>query len=164
MRILAPILLALSSGLLAACGAHQAPQTTTLPPEYTQPVFIESLQGNSVLVTNLPMQVRSSGMRVADLRTETNTVLRISREQLDRRMLSGGSGSGGASQYELRYSVTYVVTRDARELFDPVTLTRTTIYTPDGRGGPANNQETDMLGQALAREVVRDMKRRMGIR
>ena len=77
------LILGLTLTILAGCASNEGFSTGGLPsriPQQLYHIYIETNEPESPLHEALRQEFRAQGMRVADMRTETKSVMRISRE------------------------------------------------------------------------------------
>ncbi len=129
-------------------------------PQELHTLYIETMEPDNALHRVLRQELMSKGVRVQDMRTQTDAILRVSRERIERRA-SGASSSNRA--YRLIYSATYVATFEGRELFFPETLDVYRDYTASSSSntGGMRNAEEDAIVENLASDLARKMVRKL---
>jgi outer membrane lipopolysaccharide assembly protein LptE/RlpB len=151
--------------ILAGCASNEGFSTGGLPsriPQSLYHIYIETNEPDSALYQALRQEFMSQGMRVADMRTETNAVLRVSRESIERRSSSGAN----SREKQIIYTATYVATVDGKELFFPETLNTYRNYTSSGggggnQGGMGGSFEESSIVDQLARDMARQIMRKL---
>jgi outer membrane lipopolysaccharide assembly protein LptE/RlpB len=150
--------------ILTGCASDGGFSTGGLPPRMPPQLYnlyIETNEPDSALHRALRQELMAQGVRVADMRPETNTILRISREGVERRAGPAGSGRDAPREYQLIYTATYVVTVDGRELFFPETLNTYRNYTASGGGGSAAGMGQSFEESSILDTLARDMSRQI---
>jgi len=119
------------------------------------PPSLEStfIQGDpySVLVRELRYFLKEGGSDVTDVRAQAKAVIRILRDQINRRTLSVGS-TGKVTEYQLVHSVSFdVIDSEGRNLVKPQEMNVVRNYLYD---------ENEVLGTANQEAVLVDDMRR----
>jgi outer membrane lipopolysaccharide assembly protein LptE/RlpB len=144
-------------------GGHGGGLPSRLPPELYR-LYIETTEPDSAFYRAMRQELMAQGIRVADLRTDTNAILRISREYVERRAGSAGSGDRNAPrEYQLTYTATFVVTVDGDELLFPETVSAYRNYTAGSGPGSSmmRSAEEDAIVENLAHDMARQAMRRL---
>lgn len=147
---------ALFAMLLTGCGFHLRGSDDGLPLPPT------AVTGEAMaLQVELRRLLRAGGTSVADAPGETQWVVRLQREAIDRRVLSVGS-TGKVEEYELNYAATFVFEDKDGKPRGPsqtVSLTRSYGFSESAVLGKDAEQET--LLKEMRRDVASQIARRL---
>lgn len=164
MRALILGLALIVGGCASSGGGSNSGGLPSRMPLALQNIYIETHDSNSEYYQALRQELMTQGSRVAEIRTETNTILRISRENIERRASSMGSSDRNAPrEYQLIYTATYVVTVNGKELFFPENLMTYRNYTVSGGSNSSmmRGAEEASIVQNLARDMARQTIRKL---
>ena len=141
-------LLALAMAGVSGCG-FKLRGAEELPPAMAF-TFIQGKQ-NSELVRELRHGLETAGARVTEQRAEASAVLRVIKEQFDRRVLSVG-GNAKVAEYELNYQVRF----DLQDPQGKVLMKEQTVNLVRDYF----NDETQVIGKADEEALIREEMRR----
>ncbi len=160
MPKLIPGMLALAAAtlVLSACGFHR--QGVAPLPQTIKQVYIDSEDAFTDFQSDLRTALGNAGATLAPARDRASATLRISKDETGRRVLSV-SARNTPREYEIFYTVTYSVTVDGKEVLEPQTLLLTRDYSFDEQALLAKEEEEDVLRQAMARDLVGIVMRRL---
>ncbi len=152
------VLVAVCCATLAGCGFRlqgRAPLAPSLAVTY-----IDAENPQSDFVQELRKSLRASGVRLAGSRTEAAAVVTLERDVFGERVLSV-SGRNLPREYELTYTVKFGVRAGGRELIAPEELTVSRELSFDERIALAKEREKEIQRDALARDLVGLVMRRL---
>src|SRR5262245_49300195 len=144
--------------LLAACGFHR--QGVIPLPASMQTTYIDTKDERSVFMLQLTRALEDQGAKLSTTREAASAELVITRDDTGRRVLSV-SATNTPTEYEIYYIVTWSVRSGGREVLEPQTLHVTRDYSFNEEALLAKEQEEDILRQALARDLVGIVMRRL---
>ena len=152
------IILALVLAAAGGCG-YQLRGTASLPPELGA-VHVTGLRDISAAVVRM---LDGAGVRVEPAGDPAGTVLHISDERLDRRVLSVNPDTGKESEFELAYHVTFRVTgAEGEELVPRQTVSLLRDYVFDARAVLGKNREQETLHAEMRRDAAARIVGRIG--
>lgn len=143
---------------LAGCG-FQLQGKAPLPATFAN-TYVESGDVQSDFVQSLRRSLLGAGVKVARRAEGSSAVVRVIDDRLEERVLSV-SGTNAPREYELVYTVKFAVTSDGRELVAPEEVSATREFSFDERILLAKEREKELLGEALARDLVGIVMRRL---
>jgi LPS-assembly lipoprotein len=156
---------ALLTSLLVACG-FQLQGRVTLAPALGA-TFVEAENPQSEFVQQLRNALRSSGVTLVDTMTGARTIVTLERDAFSERVLSV-SGRNLPREYELIYAVRFAVreresagSAPSRERIAPEDLTVSREMSFDERAALAKEREKEVQREALARDLVGLVMRRL---
>lgn len=151
----------LAAALLAspACG-FQLQGVTTFPAELSA-VYLDVPDQNSDLAFQLHRSLSAAGIELARDAREATATIRIAAENYGRRVKSV-SALNRPTEIEVYYEVEYLVLTPEETLVPREPLARTRIFPFSERDILGNQQEEDLLRDALARELAGIITRRLG--
>jgi LPS-assembly lipoprotein len=144
--------------LLSACGFHL--QGRTPLPEPLKVTFVVAEDSQSEFVLGLRKALLSSGAKLARVDTEASGVVQVLKDEVTERVLSV-SASNIPREYELTYTVRFSVRTGSDELLSPQEVALTRDYSFDERTLLAKEHEEAILREALARDLVGIVMRRL---
>jgi LPS-assembly lipoprotein len=147
--------LALSVG---ACG-FRLEGAGSLPGTMTR-TFVDSPTRNSAFVSSLRDALRQRGSELVDSAAQADSVLVISSDDTGQRVLSV-SARNIPREYEIYYAVTVSLRSGTTSLMEPETIIVTRAYTYDETQVLGKSAEEDLLREALARDLARQVLRRI---
>lgn len=150
--ILVPALLA------ASCGFHL--QGAVRPPAAMERTYIEAEDRYTLFYRELRNQLQAAGVTVVDTPAEATATLSILSDETDQRVLSV-SARNVPTEYEVYYSVEYALAGGGRSLLSPQFITLTRDYTYDETLVLGKAREEAVLREALVRDLVRVVIRRL---
>ena len=155
---MAPVLALVIVAAIAGCG-YQLRGTALLPPELGA-VHITGPRDISIAIARL---LDGAGVRVEPTRDSAGTMLQISDEQLDRRVLSIHPDTGKESEFELAYRVKFRVTdADGEELVPEQTVSLLRDYVFDVRAVLGKRREQEVLHAEMRRDAAARIVERIG--
>ena len=137
-------MLGLAVLLIAGCG-FQLQGALSVPAEMKS-TYIDALDRYSLFYRELYLQLQAAGVDLVDSPVEATAVFSIILDETDQRVLSV-SARNVPTEYEVFYSVGYLLVSDQKTLLDTQSVTLTRDYTYD---------ETLVLGKAHEESEMRD--------
>jgi len=144
--------------MLTACGFHRQGVTPMSP--VMKVTYVDAKDVRSDFLRGLTRALKAGGTAIAPTRAAASAVLRIERDESGQRVLSV-SARNTPTEYEIFYTVTYAVTSGGKEVLPPQTLTLTRDYSFDDEALLAKQHEEGILREALARDLVNLVMRRL---
>jgi len=123
------------------------------PPEMAR-TFIDVEDRNSLFTRELRTQLRSADVDIVDTAAAATATLSIVFEQTDQRVLSV-SARNVPTEYEVYYTIQYLIDAGTRRLIEPQTLTVTRSYTYDSTLVLGKAREEELLRNAIVEDLVR---------
>jgi LPS-assembly lipoprotein len=143
---------------LTACGFHLEGHVP-LPAPVKAP-YLEAPDRQSDFVQSLRRTLLSNGAHLAREKDQASAVVSIVHDSVTRRVLSV-SATNQPNQYEVTYTVGFVVTAGDRELMPQQELSATRSYSFDERLLLAKGHEEDILREDMARDLAAMVMRRL---
>lgn len=159
MKHFAGSCLLLACLLATGCGFQL--QGRTPLPRVLAVVQIEAPDVQSDFVQDLRRSMIASGTRIARERGEATAVIRIERDEFSERVLSV-SGRNIPAEYELTYTVRFSVSSGGTERLAAEEMSLSREFSFDETRLLAKQREQDSLRDALARDLVGMVMRRLG--
>jgi LPS-assembly lipoprotein len=158
MRMRPAILTAILMATLAGCGFQL--QGRQVLPATLSTVQLRAADEQSDFTRALGASLKASGARLVAEAATDGAVVRIARDELTERVLSVDARNI-PTDIELTYKVEVEVRANGRELMaaEPFELSRTFSF--DERKKLAKERETDILREALARDMASVVTRRL---
>jgi LPS-assembly lipoprotein len=147
-----------AAALLSACGFHL--QGRTPLPEPLKVTYVLAEDSQSEFVLGLRKALASSGAKIARVDTEATGVVQVLTDEVTERVLSV-SASNIPREYELTYTVRFSVRSGTEELLEPQEVALTRDYSFDERTLLAKEHEEAILREAMARDLVGIVMRRL---
>jgi LPS-assembly lipoprotein len=144
--------------LIGGCGFHL--QGRTPLPEPLKVTYVLAEDSQSEFVLGLRKALLSSGAKLARLDTDATGVVQVLTDEVTERILSV-SASNIPREYELTYTVRFSVRAGSDELLPPQEVALTRDYSFDERTLLAKEHEEAILREALARDLVGIVMRRL---
>ena len=144
--------------MLTACGFHRQGVTPMSP--VMNVTYVDAKDERSDFQRGLTRALKAGGTTITPTRAAASAVLRIERDETGQRVLSV-SARNTPTEYEIFYTVTYAVTAGGNEVLSPQTLTLTRDYSFDDEALLAKQHEEGILREALARDLVNLVMRRL---
>jgi LPS-assembly lipoprotein len=148
-----PVLLALVS-----CGFHL--QGRTPLPESFAYTFIDTKDEQTDFVQDLRKALISSGAKVIRTQASAGATIQVLDDALTERVLSV-SARNIPTEYELTYKVKFSVTSGGKSLIDDEEISATRDFSFDETQLLAKEREQEILREALARDLVALVMRRL---
>lgn len=155
MRALLTLVAAL---LVSSCGFQL--QGRTPLPEPLRVSYVDAQDMQSDFVQGLRKSLLNSGARVTNQRGTASAVVKILTDEVTTRILTV-SAANLPREYELTYTVRFSVTGQDAELLSPQEVSVTRDYSFDERALLAKEHEEAILREALARDLVGIVMRRL---
>jgi LPS-assembly lipoprotein len=154
-RLAAGLLAALT---LAACGFHLQGRQP-LPPafEYT---YVDTRDEQTDFVQDLRKALIASGSQVIRTAGSSGATIKVHEDELTERILSV-SARNIPTEYELTYRVEFSVTAEGKTLIDQEEISATRDISFDEAQLLAKEREQEILREALARDLVALVMRRL---
>ncbi|HEY8507162.1 MAG TPA: LPS assembly lipoprotein LptE [Steroidobacteraceae bacterium] len=143
---------------LTACGFHL--QGRTPLPAPLAVTYVEAQNMQSDFVQGLRKALLSSGARLADRKADASGTVRILTDEVTERILSV-SARNTPREFELTYTVRFSVVADGEELLPVQEVSVTRDYSFDERALLAKENEEAILREAMARDLVGIVMRRL---
>jgi len=147
-----------AAALLSACGFHL--QGRTPLPEPLKVTYVLAEDSQSEFVLGLRKALASSGAKIARVDTEATGVVQVLTDEVTERVLSV-SAANIPREYELTYTVRFSVRSGTEELLEPQEVALTRDYSFDERTLLAKEHEEAILREAMARDLVGIVMRRL---
>lgn len=144
--------------LVSACGFHL--QGRMPLPRALSVVQIDAKDPQSSFVQNLRRALLSSGARITRESTEASAVIRVERDELKEHVLSVSSRNIPV-EYEMTYTVRFGVSSAGSERIGGQDIALTREFSFDEAHVLAKQHEEDALREALARDLVAMVMRRL---
>ena len=148
-----PILL-----MLASCGFHL--QGRTPLPESFAYTFIDTKDEQTDFVQDLRKALISSGAKVIRTQASAGATIQVLDDALTERVLSV-SARNIPTEYELTYKVKFSVTSAGKSLIEHEEISATRDFSFDETQLLAKEREQEILREALARDLVALVMRRL---
>lgn len=148
----------LVAAALSACGFHL--QGHVPLPDPVKTPYLEAPDRQSDFVQSLRRALLSNGAHLAHEKGQASAVVSIVHDSVTRRVLSV-SATNQPNQYEVTYTVGFVVTAGDRELLPQEELSTTRSYSFDERLLLAKGHEEDILREDMARDLADMVMRRL---
>ena len=155
MKRIAPILL---SAALTACGFHL--QGRQPMPEAFAYTFIDTQDEQTDFVQDLRKALLASGSKVIRTQGSSGATVRVHEDELSERILSV-SARNIPTEYELTYRVKFSVTAGGKTLIDNEEISATRDLSFEESQLLAKEREQEILREALARDLVALVMRRL---
>lgn len=147
-----------AAALLCACGFHL--QGRTPLPEPLKVTYVLAEDSQSEFVLGLRKALASSGATIARVDTQATGVVQVLTDEVTERVLSV-SAANIPREYELTYTVRFSVRSGTQELLEPQEVALTRDYSFDERTLLAKEHEEAILREAMARDLVGIVMRRL---
>ena len=152
------ILLVIAMLLLAGCGFHlQGRQPLPAAFAYT---YVDTKDEQTDFVQDLRKALIASKVHVIATKGSTGAVITVHEDELSEKVLSV-SARNIPTEYELTYKVMFTVTSEGKTLIDKEEITATRDVTFDEAQLLAKEREQEILREALARDLVALVMRRI---
>ena len=158
MRVLLSAGVLLGALLANGCGFHLQGRDP-LPPALAT-TFVEAADEQSDFVQGLRKALLASGARLTDDRDRATAVVRILTDEVTERVLSV-SARNIPREYELTHTVRFAVSAGDKELLSVQEVSATRDFSFDERVLLAKENEEAILREALARDLVGIVMRRL---
>jgi LPS-assembly lipoprotein len=122
--------------------------------------YVESPTRNSPFISSLRDVLRLRGSELVDSAAQADSVLIVSSDDTGQRVLSV-SARNIPREYEIYYAVTVSVRSGATALMEPETIVVTRAYTYDETEVLGKSAEEELLREALAQDLARQVLRRI---
>jgi LPS-assembly lipoprotein len=136
---------------LAACGFRLA-GSDPLPGIMARP-YLSLKDPYTDFSREFEHQLKSAGATLQTSREGATASVEVTRDQVEQRTLSV-SASNIPTEYELTYTVTFVVQGPQKQLLAPQTISLSKDYSFDEHAQLAKDHEADILRQQMARDLV----------
>jgi LPS-assembly lipoprotein len=144
--------------LLSGCGFHlQGRQPLPAAFSYT---FVEARDEQTDFVQDLRKALLASNVNVIATKGSSGAVISVHEDELTERILSV-SARNIPTEYELTYKVRFSVTSEGRTLIDKEEISATRDISFDEAQLLAKEREQEILSEALARDLVALVMRRL---
>ena len=144
--------------LLASCGFHL--QGRTPLPEAFAYTFIDTKDEQTDFVQDLRKALLASGAKVIRTRGSSGATIDVHDDALTERVLSV-SARNIPTEYELTYKVKFSVTSGGKSLIENEEISATRDFSFDETQLLAKEREQEILREALARDLVALVMRRI---
>jgi LPS-assembly lipoprotein len=138
--------------IIAGCGFTLQGSTST--PEAMQRTYIETPDRFSQFYRELRLKLQAAGVEVLDSPADATATLSILYDFTDQRVLSV-SARNVPTEFEVFYTVRYVLTRGEEKLLEPQELTLTRDYTYDSTLVLGKAKEEQLMRDAIVDDLVR---------
>jgi LPS-assembly lipoprotein len=154
-RALAGLLIAMG---VAGCGFHL--QGRTPLPESFAYTFIDTQDEQTDFVQDLRKALIASGVKVIRTQASAGATVQVHDDALTERVLSV-SARNIPTEYELTYKVKFSVTSGGKSLIEHEEISATRDFSFDEAQLLAKEREQEILREALARDLVALVMRRL---
>jgi len=144
--------------LLASCGFHLQGRQP-LPAEFAY-TFVEAKDEQTDFVQDLRKALIASNVNVIATKGSSGAVISVHEDELTERILSV-SARNIPTEYELTYKVRFSVTSAGKTLIDKEEISATRDISFDEAQLLAKEREQEILSEALARDLVALVMRRL---
>jgi LPS-assembly lipoprotein len=152
------ILLFVSIVLLGGCGFHLQGRQP-LPSEFAY-TFVDTKDEQTDFVQDLRKALLASNVNVIPTRGSSGAVISVHEDEVTERILSV-SARNIPTEYELTYQVQFSVTSNGKTLIDREEISATRDISFDETQLLAKEREQEILSEALARDLVALVMRRL---
>lgn len=153
------ILLVISAGVLTAGCGFRLQGSQTFPPAFAV-TYIDTENRYSEFYRGLRAALEQGGVTVSDSVVAADAVIRIEEDTTDQRVLTV-SGRNVPTEFDVYYLVTYSVWINGVEALSPRTLTKRQDYTFDSTEVLGKRREEQLLREAIAGELVRQVSQQL---
>ena len=144
--------------LLASCGFHlQGRQPLPNAFEYT---YVDTKDEQTDFVQDLRKSLMGSGATLIRTQGSSGATISVHKDELTEKILSV-SARNIPTEYELTYKVEFSVTSDGKTLIDHEEISATRDLSFDEAQLLAKEREQEILSEALARDLVALVMRRL---
>jgi LPS-assembly lipoprotein len=143
---------------LSACGFHL--QGRTPLPETFAYTYIDTRDEQTDFVQDLRKALIASGARVIRTQGSSGAAIEVHDDELTERVLSV-SARNIPTEYELTYRVKFSVTSSGKPLIENEEISATRYFSFDETELLAKEREQEILREALARDLVALVMRRL---
>jgi len=144
--------------LLQACGFQ--PRGKTSLPASVQAIHIDTNDRYSPFYRQLTTVVRRNGVKLTADPDAADAVIRVSRDDTGRRVLSVSTRNVPA-EYDVFYTVSYAILVDGAVVLEPQTLTLNRDYTYEPTQVLGKTREEEEIRNALAADLAGLVTRRL---
>lgn len=144
--------------LLASCGFHL--QGRQPLPEAFANTFVETRDEQTDFVQDLRKALLAANVKVIATKGSSGAVISVLEDELTEKVLSV-SARNIPTEYELTYKVRFTVTSGDQKLIDDEEISATRDFSFDETQLLAKEREQEILSQALARDLVALVMRRL---
>jgi LPS-assembly lipoprotein len=158
MSVRMKLVVALSVSLLSACGFHlQGRQPLPRVFEYT---YVDTKDEQTDFVQDLRKALLASNVNVIRTQGSSGATISVHSDELSERILSV-SARNIPTEYELTYAVEFSVIAGGKTLIDHEEISATRDISYDEAQLLAKEREQEILREALARDLVALVMRRL---
>jgi len=143
---------------VAACGFQR--QGIARMPEIMRVTYVDSKDERTEFQTVLRRALEASGATLTAKKEDATATLKILSDETGQRVLSV-SARNTPTEYEVFYTVEFAVAGMSGELLPPQKLTLTRDYSFNEQALLAKEREEEILREALARDLVGIVLRRL---
>ena len=158
MLRLLPFLALCLMAALPGCGFHLRGQAP-LPPALAAP-YLEAADHYTPLYAALVTHLRAAGAKLATDPAAATAVIHLHKDDTGRELLSV-SARNIPTEYELTYKVKFSVTSGGKSLIEDEEISATRDFSFDETQLLAKEREQEILREALARDLVALVMRRL---
>ena len=148
------IFISLLSSLVLSCGFEL--QNTSSISEKLDALIIKTNNPYTTFYRTLRNQFRESGTRIIDDTSQSNYMLTILTDESKQRTLSV-SATNTPQEYEVYYRVTWSFSKGDKIILESVSNLSIQDYTFDQRQLLGKSNESQMIKQALAKDIAREV-------
>lgn len=138
--------------LLSSCGFHL--QGTLTTPEEMRHTYIATEDKHSLFYRELRLQLQASGVDLVESPADATATISITFDETDQRVLSV-SARNVPTEYEVYYTIQYVIDSGTERLLESQTMTVTRDYTYDELLVLGKAREEALLRDACVEDLVR---------
>jgi LPS-assembly lipoprotein len=144
--------------MIASCGFHLQGRQP-LPAQFTH-TYVDTQDEQTDFVQDLRKALIASKVNVIRTKSSSTAVVEVHEDELTERILSV-SAQNIPTEYELTYKVTFSVISEGKTLIDNEELSATRDISFDEAQLLAKEREQELLREALARDLVGLVMRRL---
>ena len=154
------IFISLLSSLVLSCGFEL--QNTSSISEKLDALIIKTNNPYTTFYRTLRNQFRESGTRIIDDTSQSDYTLTILTDESKQRTLSV-SATNTPQEYEVYYRVTWSFSKGDKIILESVSNLSIQDYTFDQRQLLGKSNESQMIKQALAKDIAREVIFRLNV-
>ena len=151
-------LLVLTAVLISSCGFRLQDAVTN--PDALDITYIDTADRYTEFYRGLRESLQQGGVDVVDSVVAASAIIRIEDDLTGQTVLTV-SGRNVPTEYDVYYSVRYSVQVDGVEVLPARTLVKRQDYTYDSASVLGKQREEQMLREAIARELVRQVSQQL---
>jgi LPS-assembly lipoprotein len=144
--------------LVAGCGFQMQGALTT--PVEMERTYIATDNRHSLFYWELRRQLQAAGVELVETAADSTATISILYDETDQRVLSV-SARNVPTEYEVYYTIEYAIDGSTARLVDPQSLTGVRDYTYDSTLVLGKAREEELLREAIVKDLVRIVLKRI---